>query len=99
MPHLVWEPEAANQYQRLVQEVGERSDELMNSIDRALDLLEARSDALATRRRLLRTRSGISIWKIEIRHKSGDWSLLWMDHPKETGAVLILYLGPAEYGR
>jgi hypothetical protein len=97
MPHLVWEVEAASEYERLIQLVGDRSDQLLNSIDRTLDLLEDSSKAFASRRRLLRTNSGVSIWKIEIRHHNGDWSLLWLDHPQESDAVLILYLGPVDY--
>lgn len=45
----------------------------------------------------LHTTSGRTIWRVPIRYRAYDWSLLWVPHPANNADVLIVYLGPATY--
>jgi hypothetical protein len=90
---LFWEPEAGAAYDALDAQPAR----LAEAIELALDQLEADPGQESVRRRTRRTSKGDVIWKIDIRPRAEDWTLLWIEHPTRTGDVLILYLGPSQY--
>jgi hypothetical protein len=93
MAELFWEAEAAATYEALdTQPV-----RLTEAVDAVLDQLERDPGDEAVRRRTRRTSKGDVIWKVDIRQRAEDWTLLWIEHPERAGDVLILYLGPAQY--
>lgn len=93
MSELFWEPEAARTYERLIH----TDAPLVSSVESVLDALAANPGSASTRKFGLRTSSGQAIWRIPIRYRAYDWSLLWITHPTNSEAVLIVYLGPATY--
>lgn len=93
MAELYWEPEAAAAYDALdTQPV-----RLREAIEAVLDQLETDPGHESVRRRTRRTSQGDVIWKVDIRSRAEDWTLLWIEHPGQAGDVLILYLGPSRY--
>lgn len=93
MAELFWEPEAARTYERLP----DTDAPLLRSVEIVLDSLAANPGSAAILRFSLRTPSGQTIWRISIRYREYDWSLLWIRHPRDPGSVLIRYLGSATY--
>lgn len=66
-------------------------------IEVILDQLEDDPEQESVRRGRRRATKGDVIWKVDIRACADDWTLLWIEHPKRTGDVLILYLEPSQY--
>ncbi len=93
MADLYWEVEAGQTYQNLVK----TAPELVSMIENLLDLLQADPGTAAMRKDSLRMPSGKSFWKVRIRYREYNWSLLWTPHPNSAKDVLIVYLGPATY--
>ena len=90
---LNWEPEAALAYNKLIHQPVA----LRTAVERYLDILEEDSTNRLVRTKTLRTSTGYTIWKVHVRRNFEDWSLLWILDPSDESAVLILYLGPANY--
>jgi len=93
MSSLNWEPEAASAYKKIVNQPVA----LKMAVERILDILEEDSSNRLVRTKSLRTTTGYAIWKVPIRKRFEDWSLLWISDPDNEDEVLILYLGPANY--
>jgi len=94
---LFWTPSARRSYENLGEPRTDVGPRLLNAIEGVLDQLVTNPNTVAMKRRQRRTPSGLIIWKIEIRGRTDDWTLLWMEHPDEPKDVLIVYLGPADY--
>ena len=95
MSGLNWEPEAARAYKNLTHQPAS----LKSAVERILDILEEDPTNKLLRQRSLRTTTGYVIWKVTIRERFEDWSLLWIADPKNENDVLIVYLGPASYAQ
>ena len=93
MTSLNWEPEAGLAYKNIIHQPAA----LKSAVERILDILEEDPSNRLVRTKSLRTTTGYTIWKIPIRERFEDWSLLWIEDPEDANAVLILYLGPASY--
>lgn len=93
MTELHWEREAADAYAGLPA-MGAL---LGNAVEDVLDQLEADSGSRLVRQAALRTPSGAALWRVSIRPRSDDWSLVWCEHPKLSDAFIIIYLGPATF--
>lgn len=93
MAELFWEAEAAATYDA----IDGQPTRLGDAVESVLDQLEADPGHESVRRRTRRTSKGDVIWKVDIRLRAEDWTLLWIEHPKHAGDVLILYLGPSQY--
>jgi hypothetical protein len=90
---LFWEPDARATYDAL----DDQPVRLGEAIEHILDQLEDDPGHESVRRRTRRTTKGDVIWKIDIRQRAEDWTLLWIEHPQRAGDVLILYLGRSQY--
>ncbi len=93
MSSLNWEPEAALAYKNIIHQHAS----LKSAVERILDILEDDPSNRLVRTKSLRTTTGYTIWKIPIRERFEDWSLVWIFDPDNENEVLILYLGPASY--
>lgn len=93
MAELFWEAEAGARYDAL----DDQPARLGEAVELILDQLETDPGPESMRRRTRRTGKGDVIWKVDIRSRAEDWTLLWIEHPTQTGDVLILYLGPSQY--
>ena len=93
MSSLNWEPEAASAYKKIVNQPAA----LKMAVERILDILEEDPSNRLVRTKSLRTTTGYAIWKVPIRKRFEDWSLLWISDPDNEDEVLILCLGPANY--
>lgn len=97
MSILFWAPSARRSYEILSAPRANVGPRLRNAIEVVLDQFVANLNVVAMRCRKRGTPSRLVIWKIEIRGRTDDWTLLWMEHPEESEDVLIVYLGPANY--
>lgn len=93
MAELFWEPEARATYDAL----DDQPTRLGDAVELILDRLEDDPRQESVRRRMRRTSKGDVIWKVDIRPRAEDWTLLWIEHPERSDDVLILYLGPSQY--
>jgi uncharacterized protein YpbB len=85
MSNLNWEPEARQPAR------------LKSAVEKILDILEKDPTNRLVRTKSLRTRTGYTIWKVPVRERFEDWSLIWIFESESESEVLILYLGPANY--
>lgn len=93
MAELFWEPQARATYDAL----DDQPARLGDAIEVILDQLEEDPGHESVRRRTRRTSKGDVVWKVDIRSRTDDWTLLWIEHPERSGDVLVLYLGPSQY--
>jgi hypothetical protein len=63
--------------------------QLLDAIDEAIDLLEARPGAAEARRRSF----GDGLWGIPVRDRTSDWLIIWEHDPAGTDVIIIRYLG------
>jgi len=86
---LFFDPEPLSELSRL--EADERLyGRLLDRIDVRLGWLE--EDPGHRRCRGVRFQGGL--WYLHVPADEGDWAILWEEHPTESGAVAIRYLGP-----
>lgn len=66
------------------------ANELLDSIDDSIDVLEDDPAAAAARRRSF----GDGLWGIPVRDRSDDWLIIWEYDDHDSELVVVRYLGP-----
>lgn len=96
MAEPLFEPAAADAYDRLPQILPS----IIPAVDGVLDHLSSDSGSVALHKIALsmEVAGGTQrLWRVPIRHRGQDWSLIWCQPLSAPETVLVVYLGPADY--
>lgn len=96
MAEPLFEPAAADAYDRLPQ----TQPSIIAAVDAVLDHLASDPGSAALRKIALsmEVAGGTQrLWRVPIRHRGQEWSLIWCQPLLAPEAVLVVYLGSADY--
>lgn len=86
MAEVRFSPAALQAYEGLEKAA---SEQMLDAIDDAVDLLEADSSSAGCRRRSF----GAGLWGIPVRDRHDDWLIIWELDTDEPDVVRVRYIG------